>query len=193
MKTLQKTLAFIALFFLFSCSKDDDVQQTTSYDEENPLSGYLSVAGFNQMQTLTTVGVYELGFSFKPLVKGKINALVLKNPAVVNLRVTIWDATTETPLLSEMVNLPTSNLEVVKPITPLQLEKDKTYRITMQSQTGYAHYKADQSNTTYPITSGNIQIIDFKSGDGTTIPTYPTIPYLNIYGGDCSFKFQRTE
>jgi hypothetical protein len=195
MKTIKKTLLFLfATLATISCSKDDNSpSEPQTYDEENPLSGYLANAGFNQTQTLTTVGVYELGFSFKPTVKGKINSLVLKNPVATSLRVTIWEASTQNVLLTETVNISTADTEVIKPITPLQLEKDKIYLITMKSQTGYARYKADQSNASYPLTAGNIQIIDFRSGDGTDIPTYPNILYQNIYGGDCSFKFQRTE
>jgi hypothetical protein len=195
MKTVQKTLAFITLLFLFSCSKDDDpITIIPIYFEENPLQSFLTTTGFNQqtMVQTTTSGELLAGISFKPTVKGKINSLLVQLPVINNnLEVSIWDDTTGNLLRQEIVNVSSANTQIEKQITPLQLEKDKIYVISMQTNTAFVRYKTDQSNASFPITAGNIQVLSYR--EGTNLTTIPTSNYYNLYAGDCIFKFQQTE
>ncbi len=194
MKTLQKVSILILLLFLTSCSKDDDpTPNVPVYNEENPLQSFLTTTGFNQ-QTMEQTATNDLlaGLSFKPTVTGKINSILVKLPAINNnLKVSIWDNATGNLLRQEIVNVTSANTEITTQITPLQLEKDKIYVISMQTNTAFVRYRTDQTNASFPITSGNIQILSYREGISTT--TIPTDNYYNLYAGDCIFKFQQTE
>lgn len=194
MKTLQKVSIIFLLLFLTSCSNDDEpTPNTPVYNEENPLQSFLTTSGFNQ-QTMEQTATNDLlaGLSFKPTVTGKINSLLVKLPVINNnLKVTIWDNATGNLLRQEIVNVTSANTEIATQITPLQLEKDKIYVIAMQTNTAFVRYKTDQTNASFPITAGNIQILSYREGTSTT--TIPNDNYYNLYAGDCIFKFQQTE
>lgn len=135
----------------------------------------------------------EFGLAFSPNVKGQINAITVKIPNVnSNLRVTIWDYTTQTVLRTETVNITSSNVTTTKTISPLALEKDKKYMITMNSTDWYKEHKADNSAATYPVTAGNIKIWEYRWVGGSA-QTFPTNPDPTYYAGDLSFVFQQTE
>jgi PBP1b-binding outer membrane lipoprotein LpoB len=193
MKTLKTILTVLSLFLLISsCSKDDD-PTPVNYSEENPLQEFLTKTGFYQ-ETMEQTATGELlaGLSFIPKVKGKINSLLVKIPAInSNLKVTIWDKTSGTLLRQEIVNVSSADTEIMKEITPLQLEKDKTYVISMQTNKAYVRYKTDQTNAPFPVTAGNIQVLSYI--EGINLSTIPNANYYNLYAGDCSFKFQQTE
>lgn len=200
---VQRTFNLRQLFFMLalstvalatSCSKDDDEQPTpVVYNEENPLDKYHELAGFTTTSNFINAGDYEFGLTFSPNVKGKINALVVKLPDVnTNLKVTIWDFNTKTVLRTETVSVPTANTVVTKSIPELSLEKDKKYVITMNSNDWYKRSKADNSNATYPITSGNIKVLEYRWIGGTT-QVFPTNVSLNYNGGDLSFNFQQVD
>lgn len=194
MKTLQKVSILILLLFLTSCSKDDDpTPNVPVYNEENPLQSFLTTTGFNQ-QTMVQTATNDLlaGLSFKPTVTGKINSLLVKLPVINNnLKVSIWDNATGNLLRQEIVNVTSANTEITTQITPLQLEKDKIYVISMQTNTAFVRYRTDQTNASFPITAGNIQILSYR--EGTSMTTIPADNYYNLYAGDCIFKFQQTE
>ena len=191
--TLTLPLFFFAFcLFLGACSKDDNQPAIIIYPEENPLQEYITKANYITPPTnfINTVSPYEMGFGFKPLFKGKINALVIKIPDTnLNLRVTIWDKTTRTPIRTENVNVTASDTEIVKLIEPLQLKQNKEYSITINTEDFYMY---SDGNGNYPFTSGNIQILDF-SDFPTLSQTFPTNFRTKLYYGNCSFKFQRTE
>ncbi len=182
-------------FTISSCRKDDeDKTQPVEYTEENPLAEYITKSGFGQTtQNFINSGVYEFGFKFSPLVKGKIKAITFKIPdAATNTRVTIWDATTKTVLRTETIASVTANTEVVQNITPLELEKDKMYLITYNGNDWYNRKKSDNTNTTYPIKAGNISITGYNWMSGTA-QNFPLTESNNYYAGDLSFVFQQTE
>jgi hypothetical protein len=195
MKTFKQTILYLATILLFiSCSKDDNpAQAPVVYNEENPLQAFLTSSGFNQVSTPGSAPSDLIaGMSFKPTVKGKINAILVTLPLVNNnLKVSFWDNATGALLQQEIVNVSSANTEFVKLITPLQLEKDKTYVISMQTNSAYVRSRADQANAPYPVTAGNIQILAYR--EGTNLSAIPSLSYYNAYGGDCSFKFQQTE
>ena len=101
MKTINfRTIIIIALCALtFSCKKKE-----TANSEVNFLSAYLAATGFDEDTTvIVNSGFYEFGLSFKPLVNGKITAVVVKIPDVnTSLRVTIWDKATANVLKTEI-------------------------------------------------------------------------------------------
>lgn len=91
------------------------------------------------------------------------------------------------------VTIPTVaiDIEITKSITALALTKDKEYMITMNGNDWYDHEKADQSDTTYPVTVGNILVTGYGYFGGTD-QTYPDSFELSYYAGDLSFNFQQT-
>ena len=196
MKNLKNILSLLAIaIFTISCSSDDDKPGVT-FTEENPLDLYLAGTGFNQKAVeVKNSGIYEYGFSFKPTVTGKINALIVKLPDVnPSVRITIWDATTKTVIKSETLNVTTANVTVEKAITPIALQKDKEYFFTINSDDWINRTKTDGSAATYPIVAGNITITGYAYIASTAEETvFPTNARNTYYAGDMTFKFQQTE
>ncbi len=175
------------------CSKGDDpVVVVPPVPEQNPLAGYLTASGFDQKLTpRLNIGDYEFGYSFIPLVNGKMTAIVAKIPDIhAAMRVTIWDKTAGTVLRTETLDITSSGVEVTKSISALDLMKDKEYFITFNSDDWYDHRKTDGSNVVYPFTVGDIKITGYSYIDGAA-QAMPTSPQLSYYAGDVSFKFQK--
>lgn len=188
-KIIHATLLFLAIGIATTACK----KEKTAFAEENPLSAYLAATGFNVVDNKINTASSEFGLAFSPNVKGQINAITVKIPDVnPSLKVTIWDYTTKTVLRTEIVNVTSSNVITTKPISPLALEKDKKYMITMNSQDWYKEHKADNSAATYPITAGNIKIWEY-SWIGGSAQAFPTNIDPTYYAGDLSFVFQQTE
>lgn len=195
MKTLKTIFSLLTIaIFTISCSGDDD--NGVKFNEENPLDLYLAGTGFNQKAVeVKNSGIYEYGFSFKPTVTGKINALIVKLPDVnPSVRITIWDAATKTVIKSEVLNVTTANITVEKAITPIALQKDKEYFFTINSDDWINRTKTDGSAATYPIVAGNITITGYAYISSTAAETiFPTNARNTYYAGDMTFKFQQTE
>lgn len=201
MKTLNTKLAILAITLLtiatnISCSKNDDPVVTplpvVVAPLQDPLQGYLAASGFNQVTaSIINSGNAEFGYSFVPLVNGKITAIVVKIPDTrTALKVTIWDKTTATVIRSETMDITTSGVETIKIITPLDLIKDKEYVITMNSNDFYDHRKTDNSNAVYPFVVGDLKITSYGYAVGAQ-QVMPNSIFLPGYAGDCSFKFQK--
>ena len=194
-KSLKKitSIALMSIVFLTSCSKDDE-PTPVKYQEENPLIGYLTNGGINGGIIDVVDGTTsEVGNEFTPLVKGTIKAFVVSLPqSNSNLRVTLWDAITKTVIRTEYVNVVTAATTTTKNIQPIELQKDKKYAITMNSDDWYYRDKSNGSLITYPITSGNIRFDSFGFTDtpGLIYPIYFSNDY---YNGDLSFIFQQIE
>jgi hypothetical protein len=196
MKTIKMVSGAILFLSIFatSCSKDDDdaVAPTPLAPEQNPLAGYLAASGFDQKLTnQVNLGDYEFGYSFIPLVNGKMTAIVAKIPDVHNgMRVTVWDKAAGTVLRTETIDIATANVEVTKVITALDLVKDKEYFLTFNSNDWYDHRRTDSANVTYPFTVGDIKITSYSFTSGSA-QLMPSSPQLSYYAGDCTFKFQK--
>ena len=127
MKKLKNILIIVTIIVVASCSKKDDAPVTTGYPEQNPLTGFLVASGYNQTtrNSINNTNIYEIGFSFIPLVKGKINAIKIKIPNIKSgLRVSIWDKTANSLIRAESVDIGSSDTEITKTISPLELLKD---------------------------------------------------------------------
>jgi hypothetical protein len=192
-KIVLVSITFFSLSTITSCSKDDPAPiPAPVIQEQNPLVGYLAATGFDQKTTnLINQGDYEFGFSFIPLVSGKITAIVVKIPdAHLGMRVTIWDKVAGTVIRTENIDVATASVEVTKVIAALDLVINKEYFLTFNSNDWYDRRKTDGSNTTYPLTVGDIKITSYSYHDGTT-QAMPNAVQLSYYAGDVSFKFQK--
>lgn len=198
MKTIKTAIVLLfGIFLIMSCSKKDPAPDIKMYPEEDPLVQFLIKAGFiNKSSGWQSFGNYEMGFTFKPLVNGKINALVINIPfATPSLKVTIWDVTTKLAIRSETVNVKSAEIDMTTIITPVELIKDKEYLISMNSDSYYIHSSNlfNPANANYPITIGNISILKTNSSpNATNTSIYPSVIILNQYSGNCSFKFQQS-
>ena len=164
---------------------------TVSAPLQDPLAGYLAASGYDQeVMSVIDGDYYEFGYSFIPLVNGKITAIVVKIPDVhMELKVTVWDKAAGKVLRTESVDVANANVEVIKQIAALDLVKDKEYIISMNGNDWYSHYKTSRASADYPFTVGDIKITSYGSSFGTE-QTMPQ-PYSLAYSGDCSFKFQK--
>lgn len=183
------TFLIAATLIVASCSKnyDDETPVDTSV---NPLIGYLIATGFDQVVTNNVnAGDYEFGLSFKPIVNGKITAVVVKIPdANANLRVTIWNKTTATTLRTETINYATAGVEVIKEIAALDVVAGTEYMVTFNSNDWYRRNRTNNVAVTYPITVGDISFSGYSFISGTA-QALPNSPQTTYYAGDISFKF----
>ena len=201
MKTLKATIIVLVLtIFTVSCSKDDAAPTPVTppvtinpviYGEENPHFAFIS-----RMPNITPFinaigGPSQTGYIFKCTEKGKINAFVVKIPATNSaLKVFLWDKVTLALIKSELINVTSANVDITKDITPILLEKNKEYLVTISTD-DYFYHETSSGAVPYPIIAGNIQILGTRSGSGELCPQ--SGGSSNGYSGDISFKFQRTE
>lgn len=198
MKTLKTTILILTLITLtFACSKKDDevTPAPKVYPEENFWQGFIINAGFTSPTSITST-LKEFGYKFIPRVKGKINSVVVKLPVSGSVGVRIWDLTTGARIGQETFTVPTANVDFTKTITPLSINKDKEYAISVYSEN---YYKYQRTSTVYPINSGNITIsnFDFANGTATSLSNFVTsfgsVFIGNEINGNISFNFQQTE
>lgn len=182
-------LTIIAMFILLSCSNENDDREV--YEEQNFLSGFLQTSGFNHTE-LSFIGYpIHFGYSFTPLVEGKINSIVIKVPLEYEENIiTLWDKSTGEPIASKTVSLP-AEYEVTVDVEPIQLIKDKEYIISITSMASYARSNNTFDNAEFPIVEGDIQINYCSMGGNSE--TMPNSVIYNYYFGDLSFNFQRTQ
>ena len=179
-----------------NCSKDDDPVPTPPEvlaPLQDPFPGYLAASGFNQKRTAVASSDNdgELGYSFIPLVNGKMTAIVVRIPDVrLGMRVTVWDKVNGTILRTELLDVSSSGVEVIKQITALDIVKDKEYFITMNTNDWYNYRRTDNTAVTYPFTVGDIKITSYSYKSGTA-QLMPNISVPSHCAGDCSFKFQK--
>ena len=191
----------IALLLCFSltttfCSKDDAPAPPAALAPlQDPLPGFLVASGFDHgigsIINVNPTVFRQMGFSFTPLVNGKITAIVLNLPAIRSENVSIYDKATGTILKTERVEVGSPNVQTVKEIEPLTLEANKEYVIAFTSSSWYTHFRSNNTPTIYPITVGDIKITSYCEGF-VYVDIMPTIFTIkNYFSGDCSFKFQK--
>lgn len=190
-KKLTMTLAILALS-VSSCSKEDTPEPIV-YQEINPLNQFLSNTGFNQFLIETVDYQFrEYGFVFTPKFKGVIKAFVYKTPqATTPVRITLWDADTQTVLLTTMLQPEGAAIETIAPLTtPYQLVANKNYAVTVMNNDWYLREKSNFGSANYPIETDEITFIKCGYKAGYT-QSFPNVFSTQEYWGDLSFKFQR--
>jgi hypothetical protein len=210
MKHLFKQTMYVAAAMILvpvimsaNCSKKD----AKSYPEENPWESYLKQTGFDQYyEIVNTATSWEIGLMFTPLVNGTINAITLHLPeARNNVPVTLWkvDATGNTgnKIQTFTVNVPADKVAADKEVEyrlpeTILLTKGEQYVISFHTGGKKYYGRAINANfpdtKAYPVTAGNIQILERRFINAATT-TFPTGKSFANYFGDCSFVFQRTK
>jgi hypothetical protein len=196
MKIFKSVIAIITVFvFVTSCSKSDaTLSAPTVYSEENFLPAFLDESGYVSVSSSTNFGVVI----FRPKVKGKINSFIVKLPQAENSLIKIWDVTSNSVLISEVVEVISPNTNTVKVINPLILEKDKDYAISICASNIYKYTRSISSSP--PITIGNIQVRGYMpsigcatSGSSFNAPLSQGVGFGTEIYGSASFNFQQTE
>lgn len=198
MKTINKNISSILILvmmvFLFSCKNDNTAAPTTTvvYQEENPLTSFLATTGLNLIASpFSNTTAFEMGYAFKPKVRGIIKGLTVKLPYVNgSLKVTIWDKVTATVVRSTYVNVATANQDISVTIPNLELTQNTDYVISMYTNMFYNHKRTDNANVVFPVDAGNISI----TGSYTNaITSMPATTNASSFCGDFSFIFQQTQ
>jgi hypothetical protein len=196
MKNLKITISILVLsIFAISCSKSDDAPAPKTFPEENFLQGFLSSTGLLYRENTGGVQYRELAFTFKPLVKGKINAINLKTPQEIGfIYYRIWDKSTGV-LIRPFTKIEgySSNIDYKFAIDPIVLEKNKEYIFAVHMTNWRNYTKANNGAISFPVTSRNITILDnlYNATQATSVSNYTSI--TDEYKGDFSFSFQQTE
>lgn len=186
----KRSFLLIALLITITLScKDDDDPTIVS---ENPLNSYLLVAGFSEVENFIDDGFFEFGIKFTPKVNGQINSIVVKLPDdQTDLRITIWDGVSKTVLQTITIPMVKANTELTHAITPFNVTKNDAYMITLNSDDYYYRARPDESDVSYPITIGNLEINGYGYSEGSA-QTYPYSFHSYYYAGDLSFVFTPT-
>ncbi len=203
---MKKTIFFFLIICLASsCGKKNTAPQssrveqtktkevTSTYPVENSLIGYLKGAGYKMNGKSSEIAVPsdEVGFSFKPLTNGIINAITVKIPAVrQGLAVTIWDKEGVQKLVNEEVNVTVADKQFTFDIKPLRVLKNHEYIISLNTNSYYAEYKAGGASC--PVKVGNILVTNFCFNDGVQ-KKMPIRNDANHYKGNISFNFQKID
>lgn len=196
-----KSILIILSIVLFSCNKNEDnPAQSKIYPEENPIAEFITATRINEFGAIvntSSTSPKEIGFSFKPLVSGNLNSVFLRIPDIGDsVRITIWDVATRFPIytgdnIKNLSNKASGNIFIINPI---KLIKNKEFMITMNTTSYYEYRRNDYSNINYPVTNGNILITGFYyaiTPNGNRV--FPLNSYQNLFQGNVSFNFQRTE
>ena len=200
MKKLQNIIAVtLVTIFALSCSKNDEVPITPAvvnpiiYNEENPFNAFIATMSNSGQVSNSIYGEVQWGYIFKCTERGKINSLMIKIPVINNaLKVYMWDKATLALIKTEIVNVSAANVNIIKIVTPILLEKNKEYVITIFSD-DYIVHSSPSGAVSYPVVAGTIQILGTLSGVDGACPTGIGNGSSNSYRGDVSFNFQRTE
>lgn len=187
MKLSLKLLPFVLSVVLVACNDDEKSTKPKGYD---PLNDYLEAAGFVPQDTLVDAGDYEFGITFRVAVPGAISAVVVKLPDnETNIRVTIWDAETETVLRTETVSSVEAHKTKTKAIDPVVLVADHDYMITFNADDWYDFEREDGESVVYPFTVGGVSVLGYSYATGAA-QTFPDSPQDNYYAGNLSFLFR---
>jgi hypothetical protein len=185
---------FILSIFALSCSKDDSSPTPKPvYQAEDFYEDFISKAGLiSTFQITGNPDFYEAGLVFKPLVSGKITHYKINIPTVqTTTKVTLWDKATKTVIHTTNCGTIGITKESSFDISDIVLEKNKEYVISMNSKNFIN--KAKVGDIAYPITSGNIQVLDYVTNLGNT-RTFPETSTNNeSVNGKVGFDFLRTE
>jgi hypothetical protein len=190
MKKIISLFLVSSVAFFAACSDDEKPKSK----DQDPLSAYLEETGFTEVsEFIDDEGSYEFGISFIPEEDGEITSVVVRLPDdQVDLRVSIWDVETETLLRTETIANVVSGVKTSKSITPLELEEDHEYMITLNANDYYYYVSPEDADATYPITVGDISITGFAYANGTT-QILPINFDTDYYAGDLSFIFRKDD
>ncbi len=191
MKNFKTMMTALLATLLFSCSGNDDEETPAVYEEQNFLSEFLETAEFDQSSPVFTGYPLYFGFSFTPLVEGKINSFVIELPMNdESAEIILWDKTSGSVVFTKEVNV-VGNEELMVEINPIYLVKDKEYVLSVYSMSCLFRKNSSDQDANFPIVERDIKINHSAFGDDPS--AMPDSIEYGLYYGDVSFNFQRTK
>jgi hypothetical protein len=201
-----KQIVALTLLVIFSigCSGDDDqsvnpiIIPAVVVQGEDPLPGFILARHYDyaKFTYIDDNNYYEMGYTFAPLVNGKINGLVIQIPNTANnLRVRIWDMATETAIRTELVDITHAYQKTIIAISPLALQRDKVYGISMNTKDYFFRNNAGMAGEPNidPVVVGNISVSGAFIYMGSDDANKDFSQIVNGSFGDCSIKFEPTQ
>jgi hypothetical protein len=202
MKT--KLIPFLLLVVIaISCKKTETKTVTnkvtitdTVTATESPLKSVITQQILVDSVELDGNGPYEQGNTFYSSENGVVSQLGLISPIDSTYKVTLWDATADTVIVSANVHCTDSLHFFYTAITPVHILANTPYLISANTAGGgvannytYYYYELQTQNTlAYPYAIGNITFTNclWITASGTTYPIHTESDEL----GDADFIFK---
>jgi hypothetical protein len=189
-------LTIAAFTGMISCKKSNTDVAAIVYPKEATYQNFIAdVAQNSTLQSVTNASqFFENGVAFKTLVTGQIKTLYVKIPDTsAALLITIWDKTTQAKIFQTTVAIAISNTEKAVDISPIVIEKNKEYVISIRTNDYYLRKKTGGTLINYPFISGNV-IYTATMNDNASMQAFPNVYYnQGSFFSEVYFKFQQTQ
>ena len=102
----------------------------------------------------------------------------MKLPLKGAYKVSLWNLETGQLLKDETLTATADHSEVYNTISEVAIEKNKEYGVSIEANSFYKIRKADNSEFTFPIQTGNIEILSFHASRVSENPQgkFPSMP-----------------
>lgn len=163
-------LSSIILFSLFSC-------QEPAQPVEEGFTSFLADSTMKIKITATNNPVYyEFGLRFQVLKEGQVVKVGTRLPNAGTYRVSIWDFTEKTVLLSQNVTQSQANTQAWADISGLAIKPEKEYFISVVSNNWNDALPKAGGNILYPIIKGSVKVLGFGYASQTSATATPRLP-----------------
>ncbi len=201
---MKKIFLYLAIATCFTACKKDKVEEvpalaSTPAVESYSLAGFLKQTKYEEKVTAENGSngtILEIGFTFEPQIDGNLTAYKIKLPtANSSYKIVLWDVATQLPILSQICNYTTPNIEAsFALVTPKVLVKNKKYCISYIVSPTTSYFIRSRNNgtaATFPFSIGNMKIYSpsYKILTDQNLRAFPNNVELFIYYGDVSFTF----
>lgn len=153
------TCTLFCIGILVSCDKKND-----PVVEESPFFVFFDQASITIDTIPVAASTWQYGFTFKPLLDGRITQLGIKLPATGSFTVKLWDLSggTGTVLSEQSVNSVTAHTPAFVTIPAIDVKKNATLGVTVLANSFYHVKKQDATAFAFPLPVGNISITSFN-------------------------------
>ncbi|RFS13401.1 DUF4082 domain-containing protein [Emticicia sp. C21] len=163
-------LLSLILFSLLSC------QMETQPIEEG-FTSFLADSTMKIKVTATNNPVYyEFGLRFQVLKEGKVVKFGTRLPNSGTYRVSIWDFTEKTVLLSQNVIQTQANTQAWADISGLAIKPEKEYFISVVANNWNDALPKAGGNILYPIIKGSVKVLGFGYASQPSATATPRLP-----------------
>lgn len=152
LRFLAITISFLVIFL--SCDKDENKQ------EEKPIITLLNQQSI-VIDTFIAAEPWIYGFKFSTLEDGKIKGLGMKLPKKGSYKAKLWNLDNGELIIEEIITSNAAHAEIFNSISEISVQKNTNLGISIEADSFYKIRKSDNSNFTFPITTGNICIFSF--------------------------------
>ena len=148
------TFIIVAMVFLAAC---DDEPSITYGAEQTPIETFQNQLTFSS--TTVDDAEYEYGCLFQVNKDGKITKLCANQPKDGIYRVTLWDLSDSSVVVSAQVEVDSGQTSYTD-ITDVDVKAGEKYSVSINSEHYYI-YDDSPSNNIFPATVGDISVIGY--------------------------------